>query len=167
MRPALVKLLALVCLGLICAAPAFTVAQVKTPTQPEAKPRPKLVPTEEKKANPKKPAEKTSPKISKEEKTTKPFQKPKPTEFIRLRKDEKGNIIALETAIVRYVPQSGEGGLTLDLIGAVHVGDKAYYRMLNKRLNNTMPCCMNLWPKKGPKSPRADDPAEICCPFKS
>jgi hypothetical protein len=39
---------------------------------------------------------------------------------------------AMETAVVRYVPASGEGEVTVDLIGAVHVGDKAYYEKLNK-----------------------------------
>ena len=44
----------------------------------------------------------------------------------------------MQTAIVRYAqpPQSGtklQSTVTVDLIGAVHVGDAAYYRQLNTR----------------------------------
>ena len=41
--------------------------------------------------------------------------------------------MALETAIVTYVPADGENrGLTVDLIGATHVGEKSYYEQLNR-----------------------------------
>jgi hypothetical protein len=67
------------------------------------------------------------------------------TEWVRFTKDEDGNPQALEIAIVRYVPakmaaqfagNTKEGSLPnarqyVDLIGAVHVGDKAYYEGLN------------------------------------
>jgi uncharacterized protein YbaP (TraB family) len=45
-------------------------------------------------------------------------------EFVRL---EKGN---LQTAVVTYT----KGDVEVDLIGAVHVGDAAYYRDLNRRM---------------------------------
>jgi hypothetical protein len=61
-------------------------------------------------------------------------QKSEPTQFIRLQRDEKKQPIALETAIVRYGPAKGEGDLTVDLVGAVHIGDKEYYKKLNKQL---------------------------------
>ncbi len=54
------------------------------------------------------------------------------TKFIRLRKNMQDEPVAMETAIVRYVPASDEGELTVDLIGVVHVGDKSYYDKLNK-----------------------------------
>src|SRR5579872_4209827 len=63
-----------------------------------------------------------------------PKKKPEPTTFLRVKRDKKDTPIALETAIVRYVPKSGEGGVTVDLIGAVHVGDQAYYDALNKQM---------------------------------
>ncbi len=68
------------------------------------------------------------------------------TEWVRFTKDKDGNPQALEIAIVRYVParvaaqfagKTKEGTLPnarqyVDLIGAVHVGDKDYYEGLNR-----------------------------------
>src|SRR5260370_22970210 len=65
--------------------------------------------------------------------TKKPtIQKTAPTQFIRLQRDEKKQPVALETAIVRYAPAGGKGDLEVDLVGAVHIGDKDYYKKLNK-----------------------------------
>src|SRR5438874_247199 len=55
--------------------------------------------------------------------------------FLRLRRDARDEPVALETATVRYVPASGEGKLVVDLVGVVHVGDRDYYRKLNKQLD--------------------------------
>lgn len=57
-----------------------------------------------------------------------------PGKFIRVQRDLKGWPTRLETAIVRYAPAIGGGGLVVDLVGAVHVGDRAYYRELNDKL---------------------------------
>lgn len=57
---------------------------------------------------------------------------PKPASFVRLRRDKDDRPTALETAVVRLVPSSGKGGVTVDLIAAVHLGDKGYYDKLNK-----------------------------------
>lgn len=55
------------------------------------------------------------------------------TDFIRLHSSDKGDPLALETAIVSYVPSDGKHkGLVVDLIGAVHVGEEAYYKQLNE-----------------------------------
>jgi len=62
-----------------------------------------------------------------------PDKKADPGPFIRLKRDARDVPVALETAVVRYVPASGEGGLVVDLVGAVHVGDRAYYERLNKQ----------------------------------
>ena len=53
------------------------------------------------------------------------------TKFIRLRRvDEEP--VAMDTAIVSYVPADGtRRELIVELIGAVHVADKAYYDKLN------------------------------------
>lgn len=88
----------------------------------------------------------------------KDFKKPKAPEFIRLHKDEDGKPLALQTAIVRYVPQSGEGGVTLDLIGAVHVGDKAYYEKLNKRFEDYDAMLFELVAEKGTRIPKGGKP---------
>ncbi len=56
-----------------------------------------------------------------------------PSKFVRVRNDDKGRPIALQTAVVRYAkPGAGQDGLYVDLIGAIHVGDKSYYQQLNK-----------------------------------
>lgn len=66
------------------------------------------------------------------------------TEWVRLKLDENEKPVALEIAVVRYLParlakqfkEQPEGKLPnarqyVDLIGAVHVGDKKYYDQLN------------------------------------
>jgi hypothetical protein len=53
--------------------------------------------------------------------------------FIRIRRNDKQEVVAMETAVVRYVPAGADReGVTVDLIGAVHIGDKPYYDALNK-----------------------------------
>jgi hypothetical protein len=53
------------------------------------------------------------------------------TKFIRLRRDENRQPIAMETAVVHY-SSPARAGVMVDLIGAVHVGDISYYDALNK-----------------------------------
>ena len=61
------------------------------------------------------------------------LQSGKTPAFVRLRRDQDDKPIALETAIVSYVPNTPAGAaLTVDLIGAIHVADKTYYERLNK-----------------------------------
>src|SRR5262249_38126309 len=69
-----------------------------------------------------------------EEPVKKEVKKPAASKFIRLQRDDKKLITGMDTAIIRYVPASGEGDVTVDLIAAVHVGDKEYYQKLNKRM---------------------------------
>jgi hypothetical protein len=54
--------------------------------------------------------------------------------FIRLVRDARGEPQAMETAIVHFVPakEGDQPGLSVDLVGAVHVGEKSYYERLNK-----------------------------------
>jgi hypothetical protein len=53
------------------------------------------------------------------------------TRFIRLRRNDEKQPVAMETAVVRYTSPE-RPGVSVDLIGAVHVGDQAYYDELNK-----------------------------------
>ncbi len=56
--------------------------------------------------------------------------------YIRVHHDENGKPIALETAVVRFVPKGNEHpGLQVDLVAAVHIADKSYYDELNKRFD--------------------------------
>lgn len=62
-------------------------------------------------------------------------------DWVRVRYDEKRSPLAMETAIVRYVPKNRDPQadlqeLTVDLVAAVHVGDAAYYEALNKRFES-------------------------------
>ena len=64
------------------------------------------------------------------------FVKPKKTRYIQVKRDKAGEAEALQTAVVRFVPDSGESELIVDLIGAVHIGDRLYYQKLNKLFEN-------------------------------
>jgi hypothetical protein len=60
-------------------------------------------------------------------------------DWVRLHYDDNGKIVGMQTAIVRYTtaPVTGAAGVAhpgvvVDLVGAVHVGDVAYYHQLNE-----------------------------------
>jgi hypothetical protein len=57
--------------------------------------------------------------------------------YLRIAKDDAGDAVALQTSIVRFVGQPGtkHDGAIVDLVGVVHIGEKAYYKDLNKRLS--------------------------------
>ena len=58
-------------------------------------------------------------------------------QFVRLVRDARGDPLSLDTAIVHYVPKdAGREGLSIDLIGAVHVGEKSYYQKLSKQFES-------------------------------
>ncbi len=60
-------------------------------------------------------------------------------EWVRLRRDAKNKPIALEVAVVRYVTAEHANKAPakvpeyVDLVGAIHVGDRSYYQELNRR----------------------------------
>jgi hypothetical protein len=81
-------------------------------------------------------------------------KKPTAGQFIRLERDAQKQPTALQTAIVRYVPASGEGDLTVDLVGVVHVGDKAYYKKLNKQLQQYDVVLYELVAPEGTRIPK-------------
>jgi len=59
-------------------------------------------------------------------------------DWVRLQYDAKGEALGMQTAIVRYAsPRSagrpGRATASVDLIGAVHIGDVSYYRRLNEQ----------------------------------
>lgn len=74
--------------------------------------------------------------------------------FIRIRRDKDGTPLALETSIVRYVSTDKNNPATLDLIGAVHVGDKKYYELLNKEFVNYDAMLYELVAPKGTRVPK-------------
>jgi hypothetical protein len=84
----------------------------------------------------------------------KEFKKPVPSKFLRVKRDAKGQPVALETAVVRYVPASGEGELVVDLISAVHVGDRSYYQKLNEQFEGYDVLLYELVAPQGTRVPR-------------
>lgn len=57
-------------------------------------------------------------------------------QFLRLVRDAKQNPLAMEAAIVTYAPRDcSQSHPTVDLVSAVHIGEKAYYDELNRRFN--------------------------------
>jgi hypothetical protein len=53
------------------------------------------------------------------------------TPFLRVAEDDNGRPRALETAIVSYETVTSAGPVRVDLVSAVHIGDRAYYATLN------------------------------------
>lgn len=80
--------------------------------------------------------------------------KPAEPQFIRVRRDDQGQPLAMETAVVRYVPTAGAEGVVVDLIGAVHVGDKSYYDELNKLFESYDVLLYELVAPEGTKIPK-------------
>ena len=77
-------------------------------------------------------------KVAKSPKEKRQFPKvakrPEVRHYTRVTKDARGNPKALEIAIGRFVPADPakrKGGPTVDLVGAVHVGETDYYKKLN------------------------------------
>jgi hypothetical protein len=53
--------------------------------------------------------------------------------FVQVVRDKSNSPIALQSAIVRHVPQDcGQTSPTVDLIAAVHIGQQEYFEQLNK-----------------------------------
>ena len=75
--------------------------------------------------------------------------------FVRLRKDAAKEPVALETSITRYVPASGKPqGLYVDLVGAIHVGEREYYEQLNQLFDDYDAVLFELVAPEGTKIPR-------------
>ncbi len=71
---------------------------------------------------------------AKGKKDTKEKKEPAESEFLRLRRSERGRAVAMETSITTYrVPTKDGQHATVDLIGAIHVGEKTYYDGLNEK----------------------------------
>lgn len=82
--------------------------------------------------------------------------------WVRLLLDPQGEPLAMETAIVRYVPADAvakgkspdDYDQYVDLVGAVHIGDKRYYRDLNRRFKGYDAVLYELVAPEGTKVPR-------------
>lgn len=75
--------------------------------------------------------------------------------FLRVVRDAKKVPMTLDTSIVRYVGTKGAfAGVTVDLIGAVHIGEKSYYQKLNEQFTKYESLLYELVAPKGTKIPK-------------
>lgn len=72
--------------------------------------------------------EKTSTEKSKDEAKS---DEAKP-EYVRVRKNDKKLAVAMETAVIHFGESKQFPGATVDLIGAIHLGEPSYYDELNE-----------------------------------
>jgi arsenate reductase-like glutaredoxin family protein len=77
------------------------------------------------------------------------------TAFLRLARDANDQPISMETAIVRYKAQNADKqDVTIDLIGAVHIGEKSYYDNLNKEFEKYDVLLYELVAPEGTRVPK-------------
>jgi hypothetical protein len=77
------------------------------------------------------------------------------TQFIRIRCADGGEPIVMETAVVSYVSPPGERpAVTVDLVGAIHVGEASYYRKLNELFKNYDALLYELVAPEGTRVPK-------------
>jgi hypothetical protein len=88
--------------------------------------------------------------------------------WVRLRRDEDHRALAMETAIIRYVPADAyvagqaveDYEQYVDLVGAVHIADQGYYDALNNRFRQYDAVLYELVAPSGtvvPRGTRASD----------
>ncbi len=81
--------------------------------------------------------------------------KVKQSRFLRVVKTDKGEPTAMETSIARYVPKGNDReGVTVELVSAVHVGEKDYYEQLNKRFEGYDALLYELVAPEGTRVPK-------------
>ncbi|MEW4562663.1 hypothetical protein AB1K70_09065 [Bremerella sp. JC770] len=73
-------------------------------------------------------------------------------EFVRVKKNASERPVALQTAIAHY--ESKDGALKIDLVGAVHIGEDAYYQELNKRFKSYDAVMYELVAPEGTRVPK-------------
>ncbi len=98
-----------------------------------------------------------SPKTAVAEKTAaeRAAEKKAAKKFLRIVRDAAGEPQSMQTSIVSYKPKDGDRkGLVVDLIGAVHVGDGAYYDKLNKAFADYDVVLYELVAPEGTKIPK-------------
>lgn len=89
--------------------------------------------------------------------------------FIKVTKNDQGEVVSLDTGVVRYEktvvgfgipPAPGSGiehptrKITIDLIGVIHIGDRRYYNGLNKLFKDYDSLCYELVAEKGTVIPK-------------
>jgi len=76
--------------------------------------------------------------------------------FLRITQDDAGEPRSLDTAIVRYQTDAeATGGLTVDLVAAVHIGGETYYETLNRLFKDYDVVLYELVAPEGNRVPKA------------
>ena len=100
------------------------------------------------------------PQIAEPQPAEKPAEEAKAGKFIRIERDADDEPLALQTAIAHLVPADpAKAGLQIDLIGAVHIGEKDYYEALNKRFEGYDVVLYELVAPAGTKVPKGAKPS--------
>jgi hypothetical protein len=80
--------------------------------------------------------------------------------YVRLERDASGQLLALQTAVVHFTPDKPQtGAVTVALVGAVHVGEKAYYEALNKLFESYDVVLYELVAPEGTRVPKGGRPS--------
>jgi hypothetical protein len=81
-------------------------------------------------------------------------------QFMRLTRDARRRPLALEAAVVTYVPQDcGQTSPTVDLVAAVHVAERSYYEQLNEQFSKYDIVLYELVAPEGTRIPKGARPA--------
>ncbi len=82
--------------------------------------------------------------------------------FIRIERDAADHPLALETAIIRFESDPAERkGIVVDLVGAVHIGEQAYYEKLNKRFEGYDAVLYEMVAPEGTRIPKGAKPTGV------
>lgn len=101
-----------------------------------------------------------TPGLSAEPGKNAPAAKAEKDQFVRLARDEKNQPIALQTAVVRHVPRDArQTWPTVDLVAAVHIGDREYYEELNRLFTEYEVVLYELIAPEGARIPKGGGPA--------
>ena len=77
------------------------------------------------------------------------------SKYLRIERDAKNKPIALQTAVVQFVPAGDKfADCVVDLVGAVHVADAAYYEKLNKEFEKYDAVMYELVAPEGTRVPK-------------
>ena len=88
------------------------------------------------------------------------------SEHIRIQRDHRGRAWSMDTAITRFELTNENGKVVyVDLIGAVHVGEKEYYDALNKRLEMYDSMLYELIAPEGTVIPKGGGERDIANPI--
>ena len=86
---------------------------------------------------------------------TKPVATPEPSIYLRILRDDQNEPSALQTSIVRFARARTDAKVAhVDLIGAVHVGEKSYYEQLNKQFEKYDAVLYELVAPEGTRVPK-------------